>query len=84
MQYHMRQMAPVNDRQLEEMRIALRHALNHGVTNRQKEILLMYYYDNKTMPEIADELGIAKQNVSKSIKRALANIKKDKYIKELL
>lgn len=80
----MRQIAPVNDLQIHRMKEAMHHALKNGITTRQREILVMYYYDNKTMPEIAKELGIAKQNVSKSIKRAIANIKKEQNIKQLL
>lgn len=40
------------------------------LTERQREIMNLYYEDNLSLSEIADELKISKQGVSDSIKRS--------------
>lgn len=40
------------------------------LTERQREIMMLYYEDNLSLTEIAEELGISKQGVSDSIKRS--------------
>jgi len=40
------------------------------LTDRQREIMMLYYEDNLSLTEIAEELGISKQGVSDSIKRS--------------
>lgn len=44
------------------------------LTERQRETLDLYYNDDLTMMEIADELGITKQAVSTNIKNGVANL----------
>lgn len=66
------------------MKEMMHHALKVRITRRQRELLYMYYYENKSMPKIADQLGIAKQNVSKTIKRAITNIQKDQEIQKII
>lgn len=74
---------PTNDNLIDNMKTAVGQAIEKKLTHRQKEILFLYYYDEKTMPQIASELGIAKQNVSKNIQRAIINIKKSPEVKNL-
>ncbi len=40
------------------------------LTDRQKEIMTLYYEDNLSLTEVACELSISKQGVSDSIKRS--------------
>ncbi len=40
------------------------------LTERQREIMNLYYEDNLSLSEVAQELGISKQGVSDSIKRS--------------
>ena len=40
------------------------------LTERQREIMNLYYEDNLSLSEIAEELSISKQGVSDSIKRS--------------
>ena len=40
------------------------------LTERQREIMILYYEDNLSLSEIAQELGISKQGVSDSLKRS--------------
>lgn len=84
MQYDMKNRAVTNDNIIQGMKIAVNDAVNDALTDRQRQILFLYYYDEKSMPEIADQLGITKQNVSKSIKRSLTNLKKSKKIQKFL
>lgn len=44
----------------------------------------MYYYDDMTMQEISDELGVTKQNVSKTVNTALRKIKNSEKVKKFL
>ena len=40
------------------------------LTDRQREIMTLYYEDNLSLAEAAEELNISKQGVSDSIKRS--------------
>lgn len=53
----------------------LRDAIN-CLSKRQKDIIIMVYYQNKSQVKIAKELGINKSTVSITLKRAHQNIKK--------
>lgn len=66
------------------MRKALHEAIKEDLTDRQQEMIVMYYFDDITMQEIADEFGVTKQNVSRIIKRGLKRIKNSKKVKKFL
>ena len=53
----------------------LLHVLETAPTPRQKQLIQMYYIENMTMPEIAEELGISVSSVSRTIKRGIARAK---------
>ena len=55
--------------------IALRDALKQ-ISERERNIITMRYYENKTQTEIADCLGISQAQVSRLEKAALAKMKK--------
>ena len=40
------------------------------LTDRQREIVSLYYEDNLSLTEVAEELNISKQGVSDSLKRS--------------
>lgn len=40
------------------------------LTDRQREIMTLYYEDNLSLAEVAEELNISKQGVSDSLKRS--------------
>lgn len=40
------------------------------LTDRQREIMTLYYEDNLSLTEVAEELNISKQGVSDSLKRS--------------
>jgi len=66
------------------MKKALHEAIREDLTERQQEMIIMYFFDGMSMQQIADELGVTKQNVSKTIKRGLDRIKKSKKVKKFL
>lgn len=49
--------------------------LREGVTQRQRQILLLYFYERKNMAEIAEILGINKSTVSRTMKRGLRHLR---------
>ncbi len=65
-----------NEQHLELAQRALRDILEQDLTDRQKEILLHYYYEGKTEPEIAQELGVNKSTISRTLDRAKQRIRK--------
>ena len=55
--------------------IALREAMK-GLNERERKIIHLRYYKNKTQMEIADEIGISQAQVSRLEKGALEHMKK--------
>jgi RNA polymerase sporulation-specific sigma factor len=56
--------------------IALREAMRK-LTERERTILLMRFYGNKTQMEIAEKIGISQAQVSRLEKGALEHIRKE-------
>ena len=46
------------------------------LTERQRQMVEMYYMDSKSMPEIAFELGVSPSSVSRTIMRGKGRIRK--------
>ena len=57
-------------------RVALREAIDR-LTEREKKILMLRYYEGKTQTEISAEVGISQAQVSRLEKNALGNIRKE-------
>lgn len=51
------------------------HDAIDNLVQKEREILLMRYYDGKTQMEVSNEIGISQAQVSRLEKNALANIK---------
>ena len=58
------------------MKKMLAKAMEAALTDRQRECLCKYYYENKNMETIAQEIGISSSTVSRHIKYAVKNLKK--------
>ena len=58
------------------MRNALPDIMDTELTDIQKQYVEMRFYRHMTLQEIADEMGIDRSTVSKTLKRALMNMKK--------
>lgn len=65
-----------NSRQMQRLRRNVVRAICEDVTERQRQVLLMYYAQNMKMAEIAEELGIERSTVSRTIKRGEARLKR--------
>ena len=64
-----------NNLQLEHLKKSLEKIIHTRLTTRQQEILIMYYFEKKKTPEIARLLGINKSTVSRTLNRAVENIR---------
>ena len=63
-----------DERWLEQ--IALKEAMNH-LTDRERLILNLRFFQGKTQMEVSDEIGISQAQVSRLEKSALSRIRKD-------
>ena len=59
-----------NSEQLERLRRNLRRARELELTDRQRQMLALYYDEGMTVPQIALELGLNRSTVSRTIRRA--------------
>ena len=64
-----RMMAMDNASQLELLQARLGQALREEVTDRQRQMLFLYYAQGLNMREIGLKLGVDKSTVSRTIKR---------------
>lgn len=60
-----------NRREREEYRRFLYHAIKTQLTHRQTQVMLLYYFEGKNITEIAQELGLNKSTVSRTLRRSL-------------
>jgi predicted DNA-binding protein YlxM (UPF0122 family) len=59
-----------NSREVRTLRLALRAAMENGLTAGQREHLQLYYCKNKTKTEIGELLGVGSSTVCKTLKAA--------------
>ena len=69
MAVYARQMSSDNSKEISRLKRNLIRALQEDVTPRQRQTLLLYYYDGLNMREIGERLGVDKSTVSRTIKR---------------
>ena len=60
-----------NRREREEYRRFLYRSLKTQLTHRQTQVMLLYYFEGKNITEIAQELGLNKSTVSRTLRRSL-------------
>lgn len=65
-----RQNAADNSERLERLRRNLRRAREQELTPRQRQLLELYYDRGMTIPQIAEELGLNRSTVSRTLRRA--------------
>ena len=65
-----------NDGELLRLKRNLRLARQEALTARQRQLLRMNFEQNKTVTEIAQELGVNKSTVSRSLHRALRRLER--------
>ena len=76
MAVYARLMAEDNSAQLRFVRNNLARALREDVTERQRQVLLMYYDQGLNMREIGEVLGIDRSTVSRTIKRGETRLRR--------
>ncbi len=58
----------------------LRKVIEEALTERQREMITLYYFDRANIPQIAEKLGVNRSTVSRTISRGRRNImEKMKY-----
>ena len=65
-----RQNAEDNSERLERLRRNLRQARERELTPRQRQVLSLYYDQGMRIPQIAEELGLNRSTVSRTLRRA--------------
>ncbi len=48
----------------------IRRVIEMELTQKQREVILAYYFQDKTIPQIAEERGIQRSSVSRCLRRA--------------
>lgn len=59
---------------LETAKSILTKIIVEQLTNRQKQVAILYFFEQKNIPQIAKLLGVNKSTVSRTLARALKNI----------
>ncbi len=65
-----------NGMQMEIARDALQRAIGTDLTERQREVILLHYYEECGVTEIASRLELDKSTVSRTLKRARERLRK--------
>lgn len=69
-----RQNAGDNTERLERLRRSLRQARERELTPRQRQVTALYYDRGMNIPQIAEELGLNRSTVSRTLSRARARL----------
>ena len=69
MAMYSRQMAADNSREVSRLKRNLIRCLREDVTEKQRQMILMYYAEGKNMREIGEFLGVDRSTISRTIKR---------------
>ncbi len=64
-----------NSRQINLMKKALLKAIDSELTERQRQMVTAYYFEGKTVTEIAKDHGLSKSTVSRHLSRARERLK---------
>ncbi len=64
-----------NSRQLEHIKENLNRAIEEELTDRQKQIVNMFFFDGLNLTEISAELGLNKSTVSRHLTRSKEKLK---------
>lgn len=65
-----------NSLQTAALKRVLHNVIDNELTERQKEIVMLYYFNNKNILEISRELGLNKSTVSRHLQRARDKIER--------
>ncbi len=76
MAVYTRLMAQDNGEELQKLCHQLSRALREEVTQRQRQMLFLYYDQGMTMDQIGEALGVDRTTVSRTIKRGEARLRR--------
>lgn len=76
MAVYTKDMADDNVQDMTRLKENLRQALKEDITDRQRQVLGMYYAQELNMREIGQRLGIDKSTVSRTIQRGERRLRK--------
>lgn len=65
-----------NHNRMLQVKQVLLQAIKEELTPRQRQMLLLYYFERKKTPQIAEELGVHKSTVSRTIHRGIEKIER--------
>lgn len=68
--------ANTNDAEIESLRQRITMAMRQELTFKQRICVRLYYVEQMSMSEIAEQLGIDQSTVSRNIKRGEANLRR--------
>lgn len=68
------QNAPDNEMQRQRVLRNLHRAVEKELTLRQREVVQRYFFQGETIPQIAEELGVNRSTVSRTLRRGKARI----------
>jgi RNA polymerase sigma-70 factor (ECF subfamily) len=63
-----------NSEHIKTLKKYMSDIINEELTERQREIVMMYYYENRNISEIADTLSVNPSTISRSLARSRKNI----------
>ncbi len=66
-----------NQQHLAIVRRALTDIIEHELTDRQREMVYLYYFEGKNCREISEKLCVHKATVSRTLSRAKERIRKN-------
>lgn len=69
-------MANDNSKQYKALKRVLRSVIENELTQRQKQVVMLYYYEGKTVLEIGKILNINKSTVSRHLRKARDRIER--------
>ncbi len=72
----LRETAGDNSQRRERLRRNLRRAMKRELTPRQREILALYFFENRSMTEIGRMLDINKSTVSRCLHRGQERLRR--------
>lgn len=72
----LRENAGDNRQQLDRLRRNLRRAMREELTDRQRQMVAMYFADGLNMTQIARALGVGVPTVSRTLRRAKARLRR--------
>ena len=76
MAMYSRQMDADNSREISRLKRNLIRALREDVTEKQRQVLLLYYAEGKNMREIGESMGVDKSTVSRTLSRGRKRLKR--------